>query len=485
MPTDDRSLVLVGRAEQEGNIEILESFLSSGQESTEAPADSRFTLAFAGKEGQLLDEAPFAVSFETPHIPFPLFTAGFTVVRPLPAGTAAVQLRFEGRVLTTLERAESTPVVQKVRVQSLESGDLEIEWDMAALEDKSGRLTAALALSYDGAEPWLPLYSGLREPRFTLAVDGLGASEAAVIRVTVSDGFETAEAFSEPFSLPGAAPAAVILAPSLGALLRAKEEDVLRGAALDAREGLLPDDALQWRLRTGAESTVLGTGSELLARLPEGDQVIELSVTNAAGRRSVVERPVTVSMSTPVLRARRRLRVVGVSAMDAVSSFSTTGSVTAVDEVGDFVVAGKEGLGRLQSRTWPAGMPEARAVGLTAYLYRVVLSGLIGDPAVDGVSAVRLPFGEVEPVEFGSQGPSDAFVLTEGALGSVMPSSVELDEGGLVIFFDPPVRAGVKAGAGEESLFIGIASSRGPGPAQAIVVDLAGGEHRLAAQAPA
>jgi hypothetical protein len=75
--------------------------------------------------------------------------------------------------------------------------------------------------------------------------------------------------------------------------------------------------------------------------------------------------------------------------------------------------------------------------------------------------------------------PSQVFTVTQGGLGSVGPSAVELAGDRLTFTFDPPVCPGTT------SFFFGLTSAHAPRDVIADVRDAAGNTYSLAAKAPA
>lgn len=169
------------------------------------------------------------------------------------------------------------------------------------------------------------------------------------------------------------------------------------------------------------------------------------------------------------------LDVVTVGAPAINCKFDTDCKITVADTVANFSWHGlPPGHGFLQSRTWPVGQPGTPGAKLHAYLYRIDLTKWMGadsGPAViPCVKELRTPFGPVAQVDYDGNGDKDqVFVITQGGLGSVKPSSVDLTANQLTFKFFPPVCGSIAPGKGQTTFFIGLASPQPPQPVTAQV----------------
>jgi hypothetical protein len=98
--------------------------------------------------------------------------------------------------------------------------------------------------------------------------------------VITSDGVNTGQATSAPFSLAKHVPQVHIVEPKTGSTYRVGQPVVLHGMALDAEDGTIVDPArLVW---TSSISGTLGAGPELwINTLPFGVHRITLTVTDS------------------------------------------------------------------------------------------------------------------------------------------------------------------------------------------------------------
>jgi hypothetical protein len=165
--------------------------------------------------------------------------------------------------------------------------------------------------------------------------------------------------------------------------------------------------------------------------------------------------------------------------------FDTDCKVTVNDSTANFTLPGTTGNAFLQSRTWPVGEPGTVGAGKHAYLYRLDLTQLTGLTAAPCVTQLKLTFGPVVSLDYDGNGSADqVFVGTQGGLGSVAPSSVDLTSGTVTFNFNTPVCSGSSPGHGETSYFFGLASTRAPHAVTATVKTSLGGTLSLNARAP-
>lgn len=192
-------------------------------------------------------------------------SAMFSDLFPPPsAPVAAVQLWAGTELLDSRAPGAAMP---QATVLSPASGaqienSLTITWS-ASDADVDDRLLSTVQYSPDGGGRWhtlatdvpfrdLPPGPGMAMTR-TLQLDDLGtlhgsAPGAGLIRVLVSDGYNTAIATSQPFTVLDRAPTVVVSAPQPDQTLAAGEDVLLMGNGLDAEDGGLADEALAWQV---------------------------------------------------------------------------------------------------------------------------------------------------------------------------------------------------------------------------------------------
>ena len=171
------------------------------------------------------------------------------------------------------------------------------------------------------------------------------------------------------------------------------------------------------------------------------------------------------------------LTIVNVGAPAINCVFNPACSVVVTDSAGGIPNPAPTSPGRLQSRTYP-GAPGGPGNNLTAYLYRVDLTGAGGSTSRLCVSAFKIDFGPVATLRYSANGPpAQVFVVTSGALGSVGPTAADLTGTVLTFTFRTPVCAG------QTSYFFGLAARPSPVETDANI-ELGSGWINVAARGP-
>lgn len=188
--------------------------------------------------------------------------------------------------------------------------------------------------------------------------------------------------------------------------------------------------------------------------------------------------------AAPALEPNTTLGIVDVTPkVDCV--FDQDCSIIVEDLTDHFTPPAATGDAFLQSRTWPIGEAGTPGENLYAYLYRIDLSAAVAVTAQSCVTSLKLDFGPISQLDYnGDQQLDDLFVLTEGGLGYIAPSSADLTGDTLTIYFDPGICTGGRRGGGGNSFFIGLASTEAPQPVVAELQGSNGLEQTLKARAP-
>jgi hypothetical protein len=194
-----------------------------------------------------------------------------------------IELRQNGVLQTTRVRSTHSPTVT---ILSPVSGatltdTVTVSWQ--AVDDDGDSLEAFVSYSKDSAER-VPLAFKVAGPTasFTVDTEGLAASEAAIISVVVTDGFNTTVADATQLQLgPNHPPTVWFWQPSDGAVYRQGANIMLLGAAQDLEDGALPDTAVSWF--SSIDGLIAqGYGVNALG-LSVGTHTIELRATDSDG----------------------------------------------------------------------------------------------------------------------------------------------------------------------------------------------------------
>jgi len=208
-----------------------------------------------------------------------------------PSGqVATIQLLADDTVIDTVTPGVNPPTVaiQQPTGGALIDNSMTIQWT-ASDPDPDDRLLFTVQYSHDSGTSWHTLALNVPstpDPNNTLTLADLGslhgsAPNAALIRVLASDGYNTAIAISQPFTLKNRAPEPVILTPGAGQTFPAGETVVLQGSATDAEDGGVPASALTWQV----DGTDNGNGPDITAPgLAPGAHSAALSATDSTSQ---------------------------------------------------------------------------------------------------------------------------------------------------------------------------------------------------------
>ena len=225
----------------------------------------------------------------------------FALTFPTPTGQVArMELLQDSTVLASLKPGAGTPTISVLSPAGGETIDnaMTISW-RASDPDPGDKLLFSVQYSPDNGQHWRALLSGLPnrtgDDTVTLNLNDLSGIPASttggLIRVAASDGYNTAVAVSQPFTVNNRAPEPHIDAPGL-APLPAGQAVVLQGSATDAEDGGLVGASLRWAL-DGAD---IGSGqTQTIEGLAPGSYTLTLTARDAAGKEATATQTLTVA----------------------------------------------------------------------------------------------------------------------------------------------------------------------------------------------
>jgi len=149
------------------------------------------------------------------------------------------------------------------------------------------------------------------------------------------------------------------------------------------------------------------------------------------------------------------LNIVEVSAPNINCIFDRDCTITVSDIASNFTPPSATGNAFLQSRTWPVGEAGTPGAGLYAYLYRIDLRNTTGVGATICVTKMNIDFGAITHLNYNDDSRTDdhIFVITQGGLGNVRPSSAEHANNIVSFQFAPPICVGTSSNEGDSSFF--------------------------------
>lgn len=225
----------------------------------------------------------------------------FVLTFPVPeTPVARIELRNGETVLAAKAPGSSVPTVilQSPTGGSAVADALSVAW-LANDSDLGDTLLGTVQYSPDLGQTWYALlnnYAVNKGAAQSLTLDTStmpgSAANAALLRVSVSDGYNTAAATSQPFTMADHNPLVTIMAPATGTTLDPQSTLILRGIGVDPEEGGLPDAAHTWKV----DGTLVATGKEsALQGVAPGIHHVELTAQDTLAHSGVATTTMTVA----------------------------------------------------------------------------------------------------------------------------------------------------------------------------------------------
>ncbi|MGH9750317.1 MAG: Kelch repeat-containing protein, partial [Candidatus Polarisedimenticolia bacterium] len=308
-------LVVSGLIDPSGFAEILPAWRLMRATPAVPPSPIReepYRLQLIDRQGQVIEEHPIEVDFHGDAVcradgrgaygrgdsPEPSPEAfSFTLKTPVTAtgelDLSEIRLLHDG-VLAGLRRVSpGVPAVQILAPDPRAMPDLdqpfEIRW--AATDPDGDPLYYSVQYSPDNGLHYLALVAGLMQPVYVGNPDELPGGTQVLLRVTATDGVNTAETEMGPFRLPRKGPEVIIESPEMSPppddsvpVFAECRDPFLAGSGMSPDDGVLPGDMLEWFSDLQGS---LGTGyAPPNPCLRAGEHVITLVGTDKAGERA-------------------------------------------------------------------------------------------------------------------------------------------------------------------------------------------------------
>lgn len=255
--------------------QIIESATTAAQR-----ADSPYQIRLLDAAGATI-QATAVISSESSGHSDLVEPLTFMQYVPFPPQAQRVQLVANNQVLAEQGFSANAPQVTLTEFTLDERAErITLAW--AATDADGDPLTVTLLYSSDDGATWRALGQGLQGNETRLGTRNLPASQRARLRLLVSDGFLTGLATSAPFAITPHPPRPRIDNLVNGQRLAYGSNHQVYGLALDADEGSLGSDQLQWTLRGPISQTLSGSLITLRDLIP-GDYTLTLSATDSTG----------------------------------------------------------------------------------------------------------------------------------------------------------------------------------------------------------
>jgi hypothetical protein len=229
-----------------------------------------YTVRMLDGIGVVLDER-VVIPRETPQPESADYAAIFDISFPKPAGRiATIQLLADGLVLDSHSPGLSDPVVS---ISSPAGGEtfthqMTVTWS-ATDANHDDTLLSTVQYSPNAGASWTvvadsaPVHPATGETTLNLDLaHGIaGSSPSSLLRVVVSDGFNTGVATSLPFQVSNRTPQPMIVSPAEAQSFRVGEPVIIRGEVDDKEDGGLGGSSLRWSINR----VQAGTGHEMVA----------------------------------------------------------------------------------------------------------------------------------------------------------------------------------------------------------------------------
>jgi hypothetical protein len=210
------------------------------------------------------------------------------MIIPVPKTTTVKQMEVtkDQAVLQKIRASSNAPVVRVVYPNGgevLDGGDLTIRW-VGFDADTADVLTYTVQFSPNGGGRWESLFGEVSGQSVTIPIDALEGTTNGLIRVFVSDGFNSASDVSDAaFSTPNNPPRIDLIQPLDQSVYAGVQPIFLEASAFDKEQGTSINHEIAWYSNRDG---LIGTGPNFFLTadlLSEGMHIITVQVVDQGG----------------------------------------------------------------------------------------------------------------------------------------------------------------------------------------------------------
>jgi len=240
-----------------------------------------FTVRLVSREGEIISETSFGTAGFDNYF-------GFFV--PSSPEVAFVEIVNGTDVLIREERTSAIPIISEVNAVNGQ-GNLSISWRSSDADSKV--LTTDILFSNDAGETWQTLTIEASGSVYSISSEYLPGGETCMVKLIVTDGFNTVESVSNSFSIEEHNPVCVIVTPVDSE--QYADELVFDGYGFDTDDGLI-ETAVEWKSDLDG---YLGNGSLLrISNLSPGTHTVSMTVTDSDNNHAIKSVVFTVLSGT-------------------------------------------------------------------------------------------------------------------------------------------------------------------------------------------
>ncbi len=265
--------------------------------------NNEYTFELMGEQNTILSKYNISVYRPAEYSPYQdqeleYETVYFTEIVPYPSETKEIIFKHNLTQIASIVVTPYTPNITIVSNDNLEpiAGPLNITWTSFDLD--GDELYYMLEFSPDNGSSWQTIAIDINESNYCLNTSNLQGTRNGLIRVTVTDGINTASDLTSSLSITLKAPEVAILSPLNGTNIATSNYVALAGAGYDLEDGMLNDSSLLW---FSDQNGVLGIGSEIWTQnITRGVHKITLIGEDSDGYRATDQITISVIDSTTI-----------------------------------------------------------------------------------------------------------------------------------------------------------------------------------------